>query len=560
MAPDPGVLEAARRWAAGDVDERCRAELHDLADRAASGDTEAAAELDDRMSGPLTFGTAGLRGPLRAGPNGINRAVVARTTAGVARWLEEHGHTGARVLVGRDARHGSAELATEAAGVLCGAGLTVSVFDEPVPTPVLAFAVRDLGAAAGIQITASHNPASDNGYKLYDASGAQIVPPADAEISASIEAAPEVRSLTRSRAWDRPDPAVVDRYVSRAATMPRGTARGIRVALTPLHGVGADTAVAALHHAGFDDVVVVAEQAEPDPDFPTVPYPNPEEAGACDRLLELAASCRADLAVALDPDADRCALGIPTRHDSHDVSGGFRMLTGDETGTLLGEHVLASLDRARHPDPVVATTIVSSSALAALARAHRASYAETLTGFKWLVRAAGGDRLVYAYEEALGVCADPAAVRDKDGITAAVLAADLAASRKAAGSSIGQMLDELATEHGVYLTAPVTVRVRSSRELPGIMRQLRSDPPRQLAGRTVTIDDLLPGSDTLRLTGAGVRVVVRPSGTEPKIKAYLEVVEPPPEQGSPEALQQARRVAANALSALHADTRALLEG
>lgn len=560
MAPDPGVHEAARRWAAGDVDQRCRAELHDLVDRAASGDTDAAAELDDRMSGPLTFGTAGLRGPLRAGPNGMNRAVVARTSAGVARWLEAHGHAGAQVLVGRDARHGSAELAAEAASVLCAAGLSVSVFDEPVPTPLLAFAVGDLGAAAGIQITASHNPAGDNGYKLYDASGAQIVPPADSEISAAIETVPEARSLSRSRDWDRPDPAVVDRYLSRAAAMPRGRARGIRVALTPLHGVGAGTAVAALHRAGFDDVVVVPEQAEPDPDFPTVPYPNPEEPGACDRLLELAASCRADLAVALDPDADRCALGIPARHAPHEDSRDFRMLTGDETGTLLGEHVLASLDRRRHPDPVVATTIVSSSALATIARAHRTGYAETLTGFKWLVRAADGDRLVYAYEEALGVCADPAAVRDKDGITAAVLAADLAASRKAAGSSIGQMLDELAAAHGVYLTEPVTVRVRSSRELPEVMRRLRAAPPRELAGRAVTLEDLLPGSDTLRLTGAGIRVVVRPSGTEPKIKAYLEAVEPPPEQSSPEALEQARRSAAGTISALRADTRELLEG
>lgn len=543
-----GLRDAAFRWIADDVDDTARSELQDVLARALAGDEAAAAELADRMAGPLAFGTAGLRGPMRAGPNGMNRAVVIRTTAGVADWLNQQGKAGGPVVLGRDARHGSEAFAGDAADVLAAAGFRVRVFGAALPTPVLAFAVRRLGAVAGIQITASHNPPADNGYKLYDASGAQIVPPADQDIETAIADSPGPVSIPRTRDWAVLGDEVFDAYLDRVAALPRGHARDLRIALTPMHGVGGAAAVEALRRAGFTDVRVVREQAVPDPDFPTVAFPNPEEPGATDRLLALAAEARADLAIALDPDADRCALGIPSGE-------GFRMLRGDETGVLLGDHVLSTVDPAR--DPLVASTIVSSSMLGSVAAKHGARYAETLTGFKWLVRAgADGAGLVYAYEEALGHCVDPGFVRDKDGISAAVLAADLAAGLKARGSSLQNRLDELAQEHGVHLTDQVSVRVGSPAELGVLMERLRAAPPAALAGVRVAVEDLLPRADVLRLTGEGVRLVVRPSGTEPKVKAYLQIVNPV-QAGS---LKAAEDTARSRLDALRHDAGLLLAG
>ena len=508
MPPSPALRDAAMRWIADDPDPSTRDELRRmLATAMAGGDAGAAAELASRMSGPLRFGTAGLRGPVRAGPSGMNVAVVRRATAGLAAWLAARRHRGGTVVVGRDARHGSAAFAEATAGVLAGAGFAVRVLDGAVPTPVLAFAVRHLGAVAGVQITGSHNPPSDNGYKVYLDDGAQLVPPADAEIEAAIAGAPAAVSVPVA-----PVPAaesVTESYLDRVAAVPRTPARELRIALTPLHGVGGETCVHALSRAGFADVRVVAVQAAPDPAFPTVASPNPEEPRATDAVLALAADTGADLAVALDPDADRCALGVP------DPSGTPRMLTGDETGVLLADHLL------RHgavsgavDDPLVATTVVSSSMLAAVAAAHGARYAETLTGFKWIVR--GGRGLVYGYEEALGYCVDPDAVRDKDGIAACLLAADLAALLRAAGSTLADRLDELAVAHGVHRTEG-----RSLRMDPGagdaVVARLRDAPPSGW-------DTDLPAPDVLRLRRTGSRVVVRPSGTEPKLKAYLEVV------------------------------------
>ncbi|HET9139209.1 MAG TPA: phospho-sugar mutase, partial [Actinophytocola sp.] len=338
--------------------------------------------------------------------------------------------------------------------------------------------------------------------------------------------------------------AEVDRYLDRVATLPRGTARDLRIVLTPMHGVGGASAVEALRRSGFTDVRVVVDQAVPDPDFPTVSFPNPEEPGAPDRLLRLAAESDADLAVALDPDADRCALGVRER------DGSWRMLRGDETGTLLGNHILSTVDKIAHPDPLVATTIVSSSLLGEIAKAHGARYAETLTGFKWLVRA--GDGLVYAYEEALGHCVDPEFVRDKDGISAAVLAADLAATCKAAGRTLLDELDDLAVRHGLHLTEQVSVRVAEPARL---MAAVRAAPPTELAGGPVELTDLLPDVNVLRLTGDRLRVVIRPSGTEPKLKAYLQVVEP---VGEPARLEQARADAAKRIGDVHAAVSALL--
>ncbi|WP_277601699.1 phospho-sugar mutase [Rhodococcus sp. X156] len=546
MNPTP---QQVQDWLDGDPDESTRVELAALA-------AADAPELAQRFAGPLRFGTAGLRGPVRAGPNGMNVAVVVRTTAGLARWLGEHGHGGGVVVVGRDARHGSAAFAEATAQVLRAAGFAVRQLPRPLPTPVLAFAVRDWGAVAGVQVTASHNPAADNGYKLYLAGGAQLVPPTDAEIETATAAVGPANQVPR-----QPDPqpdagpaeALLQAYLDRVAALPRGRERRLRVALTPLHGVGGQAGVEALRRAGFTDVHVVAAQAEPDPDFPTVAFPNPEEPGACDLLLALAAEVDADLAVALDPDADRCAVGVPT-------PDGWRMLRGDELGVLLGQHVLATLgaapgapDTADAADPLVASTVVSSRLLAAVAAEHGARHAETLTGFKWLVRA--GEGLVYAYEEAIGYCVDPDAVRDKDGISAAVLACDLAATLRAQGRGLPDVLDELALRHGLHAGDQVSVRVQHVEQSSAMMQRLRAALPTALDGSTVAAEDLRPRTDAVVLRGADVRVVVRPSGTEPKLKCYLEVVAPVADRAS---LPAARAQAAARLERLRTEVLALL--
>lgn len=541
---DGGLHDRAMRWIADDPDPRTRAELRQLlAAGMAGGSAEA---LEAALAGPLTFGTAGLRGPVRAGPAGMNVAVVRRTTAGLAAWLRA-GHPGAAtgeadtrlsggaidpggshgaggpaglveaagvpgsagavggpvMVVGRDARHGSEVFAAEAAGVLAAAGFAVHVLPAPLPTPLLAFAVRRLGAVAGVQITASHNPPADNGYKVYLGDGAQLVPPADTEIEAAIAAQPAAVSIACGGPRVTYDPT--EEYLARVASL--GSPGPLRIALTPLHGVGGGTAVQALSRSGFTDVHVVAEQAAPDPDFPTVAFPNPEEPGATDLLLALAARVEADLAIALDPDADRCALAVP-------VPGGLRMLTGDETGVLLGDAIL------RRRTGLVATTVVSSSMLARIAAAHGAGFAETLTGFKWIVR--GGRDLVYGYEEAIGYCVDPEAVRDKDGISAAVVAASLAAELKAEGRTLLDRLDELSRTHGVHRTVGMSVRMAPAAGAAAVARLADAPPAGWAADR--------PAPDVLRLRRPGARVVVRPSGTEPKLKIYLEVVEEPTQE------------------------------
>jgi len=538
----PALRDQAFRWIADDPDDDSRVELQNILARAMGGEADAADELADRMAGPLEFGTAGLRGPVRAGPNGMNVAVVTRTTAGVAEWLAAQGHSGGVVVVGRDARHGSEAFAEAAAEVLAAAGFAVKVLPGPLPTPVLAFAVLELGAVAGIQITASHNPPADNGYKLYDATGGQIVPPSDGQIERAIEAAPAAVSVPRAPGAEVLGDELRDAYLAKVALLPRGPERSIKVAATALHGVGAETLRAAFERAGFADPHLVAEQAEPDPEFPTVAFPNPEEPGATDLLLALASEVDADLAIALDPDADRCALGVRER------DGSWRMLRGDETGVLLGWHVLSTVDKA---DPLVATTIVSSSMLGDVAKEFGARYAETLTGFKWLVRA--GEGLVFAYEEALGLCVNPGFVRDKDGISAAVLAAGLTASLRAAGRGPLDVLDELAVKHGVHVTDQVSLRVTDLSVREKLMAGLRAEPPASVGGTDVTMEDLLPDADVLRLTGEGLRVVIRPSGTEPKLKAYLQVKQPV--SGD---LAEARAIAGERLAALRADIESRL--
>jgi phosphomannomutase len=506
---------AAEGWLSEDPDPDTRAELQGLLD---SGDTT---ELADRFAGTLEFGTAGLRGAVGAGPNRMNRVVVIRAAAGLAAYLKAKGRTDGPVLIGYDARHKSDVFARDTAAVMRGAGLDAVLLDRPAPTPVVAFGIGHLGAVAGVVVTASHNPPQDNGYKVYLGDGSQIVPPADAEIAAAIAAVGPLADVPRGDDWQTTGDDLLNAYLDRiAGLVPADAPRELNVAYTPLHGVGRSLVEAAVARAGFAVPQVVASQADPDPDFPTVSFPNPEEPGAIDAALELARSIGADIAVANDPDADRCAVAVP------DASGAWRMLRGDELGALLGEFLLSP-----RPDGVAACSIVSSSLLGKIAASYGVRYVETLTGFKWIGRVPD---LVFGYEEALGYCVDPAAVKDKDGVSTLVRVLQLAAQAKAAGRTLLDLLDDLAVKHGLHATDQLSVRVDDLSLIAQAMERLRFTPPTTLGDYTVErIDDLsqgsesLPPTDGLRYTlSDGARVVVRPSGTEPKLKCYLEVVVP----------------------------------
>jgi phosphomannomutase len=531
MEPDE-LIGAARAWRDEDPDPETRAEVDRLLGE--PGREPDLAALADRFGARLQFGTAGLRGEMAAGPNRMNRAVVIRATAGLAAHLRATGHAGEPVIVGFDARHRSDRFARDAAAVLAAAGFPVHLADRPLPTPVVAFGVTHLGCCAGVEVTASHNPPRDNGYKVYLGDGAQIVPPTDAEISAQIERVGPLASVPRAADDDpriaRAGHDLVDAYVDGAvgpATAPG--ARDARLVYTPLHGVGRDVLCEVLARAGFAPPAVVPEQGDPDPDFPTVAFPNPEEPGALDLALALAAAEGADVVLANDPDADRLAVALPTRGD-----GGWRALTGDEIGVVLADWLL---EQGSGADRLVETTIVSSSMLGRLAAARGVEYAETLTGFKWLARAALDRpqlRFVYGYEEALGSCVGTL-VRDKDGITAALAFAELVAAEAARGRTPVDRLDDLARELGVHATGQRSVRIEGAGGLDRMraaVDELASAPPATLAGVPVAeVEDLrlgrrLPPTEGVALRGEGVRLIVRPSGTEPKLKCYAEAVVP----------------------------------
>ncbi|MGQ4401988.1 phospho-sugar mutase [Streptomyces hayashii] len=508
------LLSRARSWLAEDPDPQTRAELAGLIE---AGDV---AELADRFSGTLQFGTAGLRGELGAGPMRMNRSVVIRAAAGLAAYLKGKGQQGGLVVIGYDARHKSADFARDTAAVMTGAGLRAAVLPRPLPTPVLAYAIRHLGAVAGVEVTASHNPPRDNGYKVYLGDGSQIVPPADAEIAAEIAAIRGLDEVPRpEEGWQILDDAVLDAYLARTdAVLAPGSPRTARTVYTAMHGVGKDVLLAAFARAGFPAPVLVAEQAEPDPEFPTVAFPNPEEPGAMDLAFAAARANAPDLIIANDPDADRCAVAVP-------YAGDWRMLRGDEVGSLLAAHLVR-----RGAQGTFAESIVSSSLLGRIAGKAGLPHEETLTGFKWIARV---DGLRYGYEEALGYCVDPEGVRDKDGITAALLVTELASELKEEGRTLLDLLDDLAVEHGLHATDQLSVRVEDLSVIARAMERLRAQPPASLAGLAVTrAEDLTQGTDTLpptdglRYTLDGARVIVRPSGTEPKLKCYLEVVIP----------------------------------
>ncbi|MFJ8107044.1 phospho-sugar mutase [Streptomyces sp. NPDC096132] len=531
----------AQTWLAEDPDPQTRAELAKLIE---SGEVT---ELADRFSGTLQFGTAGLRGELGAGPMRMNRSVVIRAAAGLAAYLKGKGQENGLVVIGYDARHKSADFARDTAAVMTGAGLRAAVLPRPLPTPVLAYAIRHLGAVAGVEVTASHNPPRDNGYKVYLGDGSQIVPPADAEIAAEIAAVRSLDDVPRPESgWETLDDAVLDAYLARTdAVLATGSPRTARTVYTAMHGVGKDVLLAAFARAGFPEPVLVAEQAEPDPEFPTVAFPNPEEPGAMDLAFATARATGPDLIVANDPDADRCAVAVPD-------GGDWRMLRGDEVGALLAAHLVR-----RGARGTFAESIVSSSLLGRIAEKAGLPHEETLTGFKWIARVEG---LRYGYEEALGYCVDPEGVRDKDGITAALLITELASQLKEEGRTLLDLLDDLAVEHGLHATDQLSVRVQDLSVIARAMERLREHPPTALAGLAVTrAEDLTQGTDTLpptdglRYTLDGARVIVRPSGTEPKLKCYLEVVIPVTDLA---ALPAARTRANDLLAAIKRDLSA----
>jgi phosphomannomutase len=520
------LLDTARAWLAEDPDPATAAELSALIAEVEAGDADAAAELADAFDGTLEFGTAGLRGRLGPGSNRMNRVVVARAAAGLAAYLVANGGGSAalRVVVGYDARRNSDVFARDTARIMAGAGITAMVLPSALPTPVLAFAIRELGCAAGVMVTASHNPPDDNGYKVYLGDGSQIVPPADAEIAARIAAVGALAEIPQSDDYRTLDDSVVDSYVARAVSLLGGGPRDVSAVYTAMHGVGGEVFMRAVEGAGFEAPTAVAAQFAPDGRFPTVNFPNPEEPGAMDLSLADARSQAADVIIANDPDADRCAAGIP-------YGGDYRMLTGDEVGALLAWWIAERGRRDGAPATgVYAQSIVSGTLLERIAGDAGLGYATTLTGFKWISKVPG---LRFGYEEALGYCCDPEAVKDKDGITASLLMLEMVAALKAEGRGPQHVLDDLARKFGLYATSQLSVRVSDIALIADAMVRLRADPPRVLGGRDVLqMDDLergvdgLPPTDGLRFTLADARVIIRPSGTEPKLKCYLQVVVP----------------------------------
>lgn len=507
------LLDRARAWLAEDPDPQTRSALQALIE---DSDTR---RLEAAFAASLTFGTAGLRGPLGPGPAAMNHVVVAKAAAGLAQYVVDTG--GRRIVVGYDARRNSEAFAHLTARIAAGAGLQAEVLPRPLPTPVLAYAIRHRHADAGVVVTASHNPAQDNGYKVYLGDGMQIVPPADTEIAARIAAQPSYAHIPQSDDWTLIDEGLVDDYLRRAVSLvDPGLIRRARltVAYTPLHGVGGALFETLCDRLGFVDLHPVPQQSAPDPTFPTVGFPNPEEPGAMDLAMAQAQACGADLVIAHDPDADRCAVGVAT-------TDGHRMLSGDEVGVLLGWWAA----RRGSGRGSLVTTIVSSSMLADIAKAAGLGFHQTLTGFKWITRP---EDMVYGYEEALGYCVDPAAVRDKDGITAAVRVLEMAAWLHNQGRDLSGALDDLAAQHGTHLTEQISVRVQDLADRERALTALRQRPHEAVADLAGVID-LAEGSATglpptpgvrLELTGGG-RVIARPSGTEPKLKIYLEVVE-----------------------------------
>ena len=506
-----------RAWIAEDPDATTAAKLQDLLD---AGDETT---LRTYFNGFLQFGTAGLRGPIGPGPSCMNRAVVGRTAAGIAAYMKERGMS--KVVVGRDARYGSEDFTRETAEIMSGAGMQVFVLPRPLPTPVLAFATEYLRCDIGIMVTASHNPPQDNGYKVYigptadgiNYAASQIINPTDGFIAQHIDAVRSLASCPRGDSWTVLGEEVITEYVRRTAQLaPRPG--DMKIVYTAMHGVGTETIQRVFNHAGFATLILVDEQCAPDPDFPTVAFPNPEEPGAIDLALAKARDFGAELVIANDPDADRCAAAI------NDPKTGWRMLRGDELGIILGEWIART-----KPTGTFGNSIVSSSALRKISAHYDVDFKEVLTGFKWLAKI---ENLAFGYEEAIGYSVDSETVNDKDGISAALFLAQVATDLKRDGLTLSDLLDEVWQRHGFHGTEQISIRVADMSSITRLLAGLRTNPPAEIAGRAVeSIDDLaqpkdgLPPTDGLRIwLAGGIRIIVRPSGTEAKMKCYIEVI------------------------------------
>ena len=514
---DHALEQEVNAWITDDPDPVTAAQLQQWLD---SGNET---ELRASFNGFLQFGTAGLRGPIRPGPSGMNRAVVGRAAAGIVAYMKERNLTS--VVIGRDARYGSEDFTFETAEIMSGAGMKVYVLPRPLPTPVLAFATNELRCDVGIMVTASHNPPQDNGYKVYLGGtvdgihyrGSQIVSPTDEAIAAKIDGISSLKSQPRRKVWELLGEEIVEKYISQTASL-AGTPGSLRIVYTAMHGVGTETIQRVFQRAGFQSLILVDAQAAPDPDFPTVAFPNPEEPGAIDLALETARTFDADLVIANDPDADRCAAAVK------DPINGWRMLRGDELGVILGE----TIARAR-TQGILANSIVSSSILSKIAAHYKLDFKETLTGFKWLAKI---DGLTFGYEEALGYAVDAVTVNDKDGISAAIKLAQIATDLAAQNKTLLDLLDEVWVRHGFHATEQISIRLSDLSQVGVIMGNLRSNSPKEIAGRSVTsIDDLakpkdgLPPTDGLRIwLDGGIRIIIRPSGTEAKMKCYIEAI------------------------------------
>ena len=518
MRMDQSLVGEVQAWIVDDPDPVTASQLQQWLD------TSNEAELRTSFNGFLQFGTAGLRGPNRPGPSGMNRAVVGRAAAGIVAYMKQRHLTS--VVIGRDARYGSEDYTFETAEIMSGAGMKVFILPRPLPTPVLAFATNELGCDVGIMVTASHNPPEDNGYKVYLGGtvdgikyrGSQIVSPTDVSIAHAIDAITSLKAQARGKSWTVLGEEIIEKYIERTAAL--ATSPGtLKIVYTAMHGVGTETLQRVFHKAGFASPILVDAQAAPDPDFPTVAFPNPEEPGAIDLALETARTFDADLVIANDPDADRCAAAVK------DPVTGWRMLRGDELGAILGESIARKTSSG-----IFANSIVSSSILKKIAEHYNLEFKETLTGFKWLAKIKD---LTFGYEEALGYAVDAQTVNDKDGISAAITLAQIATDLAADGKTLFDLLDEIWARHGFHATEQISIRLSDLSKVDVILGRLRSNPPQNIAGRVVTsIDDLaaptdgLPPTDGLRIwLAGGVRIIIRPSGTEAKMKCYIEVIE-----------------------------------
>jgi phosphomannomutase len=515
---DHSLEQEVKAWIADDPDLTTAAQLQQWLD---AGNE---AELRASFNGFLQFGTAGLRGPIRPGPSGMNRAVVGRAAAGIVAYMKERNLTS--VVIGRDARYGSEDFTFETAEIMSGAGMKVFVLPRPLPTPVLAFATNELQCDVGIMVTASHNPPQDNGYKVYLGGtvdgihyrGSQIVSPTDEAIASKIDAITSLQTQPRGKVWEVLDEEIIQKYIERTASLATNPG-SLRIVYTAMHGVGTETIQRVFHKAGFASPILVDAQAAPDPDFPTVAFPNPEEPGAIDLALETAKSFDAHLVIANDPDADRCAAAV------NDPKTGWRMLRGDELGAIFAESIARKIDSG-----IFANSIVSSSIVKKIAAHYNLEFKETLTGFKWLAKI---ENLTFGYEEALGYAVDSITVNDKDGISAAITLAQIATDLAAEGKTVLDLLDEIWVRHGFHATEQISIRLSDLSKVGVILGGLRSNPPQQIAGRSVTgIDDLatptdgLPPTDGVRIwLDGGVRIIIRPSGTEAKMKCYIEAIE-----------------------------------